>query len=171
MDIEFESRPGKFWPFALKAAVLAAVFATVLSSAWVATLGAIAARANHRFEFESMPTLWDVGKGTVLFSVVTAGWYGPFAFLAGFAGAAVLYLRRRKIRTLKRLVVESMAIGFVLVLLFPLYDAAVYSQQLSAIGYQFSLLQSTGIFVVPIAVSAVCALACRRQFLHRPKPL
>src|ERR1700690_1178156 len=66
--------------------------------------------------------LWEVGRATVLLcpiTIVSCGWFG---FVAGAAGAILLFFRRRSIRSTKRLVVESAAAGLMLGAIFPLAD-------------------------------------------------
>jgi RsiW-degrading membrane proteinase PrsW (M82 family) len=62
----------------------------------------------------SSPTVWDVGRATLLLCPITAVSCGSFGFLAGIAGSAAIYLRRRRIQGTKRLLIESAVAGFVL---------------------------------------------------------
>src|SRR5512138_3126702 len=115
-------RSDKAWLFLLRAAILGAALATVLSSVVFVGLFTLGAHLTRNLDFLSNPTLWDMVKATAFFCVITAEEYGPFGFAAGALGGAVLFTRKKRIRTFKRLFGESVVLGLATVFLFPVYE-------------------------------------------------
>jgi len=133
----------------LKAGAFAALLATLFSAATIELLAAFADRVNG-----STPRLWDIAKATVLLCAITIVPAGSFGFLAAVVAGTVLYLRRDRIRSVRRLLVESSAAGLVMGCLFPVFDAAVNS--LAVPSFRSWLSRYELVFCVPVAV--LCAV-------------
>jgi len=144
----------------LKAAALAAFLATLLSALTIELLTATATRGG-----DSAPRVGDVAKATALLCAITVVPSGSFGFLAGVAGGAVLYMRRKRIRSVRRFLTESAAVGLVLGCLFPVFDAAVNA--LSVRSYRSWLNPFELIYCVPVAIASalLCALVLRRHMV------
>lgn len=155
-----ELRASKSYVFVLQAAALGAVLATVLSAFSFVGLAALDAVTQRRAEFEAVPTLWDLSKATLLMCAITVVWFGPFGSIAGAAAAVVLHLRRRSIRSFKRLLTESAVFGLLAACVLPVYDAAIYSHKLR---YQ-SLAPLILIVPLCIASGAAGGVLFRRHF-------
>jgi len=72
------------------------------------------------------PQTPDRLKVALLLGLLAGTYIGDFGFLAGIAGGFCLDRRKRQIRSTKRLLLESAAVGAVLGALFPLYYLATY---------------------------------------------
>jgi hypothetical protein len=101
----------------LKSGVLAAFLATVVSALAIAVLSA----ARPLIDTTS-PSVWDIGRATLLLLPIIGVSCGSYGFLAGMAGGALLTLRRRHIHSIQRLLIESATTGFLLGVAFPFFD-------------------------------------------------
>jgi hypothetical protein len=156
----------KKWPFLLCTAALGALLTTVLPAVSIACLYALRAASENRMPFESVPTVWDIAKASFYLCALTLVWFGFFGLVAGAAEGAVLYCRRAKIRTIRRLLLESAVFGVVVTLLLPLDAAAVLAVRQRDIDYRFfiacwivGLVPCVGIFVIN-------ALVFRKRFVQ-----
>ena len=142
--------------FIVKAGVLAALLATVFSALIIAILSA----ANPPQGGTTSPTLWEIGRTALLLCPITVVSCGSFGLLAGIAGSAVFQVRKRRIRTTKRLLVESSVAGFLLGFAFPFFDRLLNPPSLGSI---YILLSG------PIGVSCavICGLTFRKHFVQR----
>ncbi len=140
--------------FVFKAGILAAVFATAISALSVALLSA----AVPPHPDTVAPGIFDIVRTALLLCPITAVSCGSYGFLAGLAGSALLNFRRRRIRSVTRLLVEAGIAGLIFGFLFPFFDRFVGQSYLN--GGQM-------LFCAP--VGALCALLCgvvlRRRFL------
>ncbi len=140
--------------FIFKASLLAAVLATVVSALLIAVLSA----ASSFPRGTASPTVLEVASNALLLipiTVVSCGFYG---LVAGLAGSSLLGLRRRRIRSTRRLLIEAGIIGLLFGFLFPFFDHLVSQSYINGMQALFSA-----------PVGALCALLCaaalRRRFL------
>ena|SRR3984893_19302439 len=109
----------------------------------------------------------DAAETVLLLCPITAVSCGPFGLLAGIAGGTAIYLRRRRIRSSKRLLVESAIAGFLMSCLFPFFDAGVNSLFLKS----FQPLVIPGQIILYPILGILCALTCalvfRRYFIRQ----
>jgi hypothetical protein len=163
MENQINSRSA-LWPTILQVAILSALLATVLSSLSFVGLGALDAMVTKQAAFESVPTLWDVVKAAFLLCALTAVWYGPLGFLAGGVGGAILHFRRKRIHTLKRLVLEASALGVAVAVVLPFYALAMSRWLNTWHSTWFGL-----VVVLPLCVvsSVICALVFRRRLVEK----
>jgi hypothetical protein len=140
---------------------MAALLATVLSALTIELLSAFATRGG-----DSAPGVVDIVKATLLLCTITVVSCGSFGFLAGLAGAGAIYLRRRRIRTVWRLLIEAALAGLLMGCLFPLFDAALNSPSLQS--FKSWLNPAQIMFCVPVSITCAlfCGLAFRRHFVH-----
>jgi hypothetical protein len=109
----------------------------------------------------------DAAETALLLLPITAVSCGTFGLLAGIVGGTAIYLRRRRVHSSKRLLVESAISGFLMSCLFPFFDAAVNSLflrsfQLWVIPGQIILYPVLGI---PCALTR--ALVVRKYFIRQ----
>ena len=138
-------------PLILKAAALAALLATVVSAFTIALLSAFATRGG-----DSFPGPWDIAKSSLLLCSITAVSCGSFGFFAGLTGGTVLYARRRRIRSIRRFLIESALAGMVLGCMFPFFDATANSRSFES--FRLWLHPAQIVFCVPVGIT--CALVC-----------
>jgi hypothetical protein len=118
----------------------------------------------------SLPHPLDSVEKMLLLCPITAVSCGPFTVLAGVAGGTAIYLRRRRIRSTRRLLIESALAGLLLSCLFPFFDAAM----------NLLFLKSFELFVIPlqillcpilgIACALTCSLTFRNHFVQQNDP-
>ena len=110
----------------------------------------------------------DVAETVLLLLPITAVSCGPFGLIAAFVGGSAVFLRRRRIRSGKRLLIESGIAGFLLGCLFPFFDLAENSvlvkerPQLMVIPIQLLFYPILGVLC-----AIVCALALRKYFISQ----
>jgi membrane associated rhomboid family serine protease len=138
----------------LKVGVLAAALATIVSALLVAVLSAVGPPLSDT----TSPSILDITKTTILLFPITAVSYGSFGLLAGIIGSATLVVRRRRIRSRRRLLVEASIMGFLLGFLFPFFDRLL-NRYVNPVHVLFSA--PVGTFC-----ALLCALFFRRHFLN-----
>lgn len=155
------SMPGQSRPFIpiLKTGVLAAVLATLFSSFAIEMLAVLGPGGN------SLPGLWDIAGATLFLSAITVVSCGPFGFLAGIVGGVILYLRRSRIRSEKRLLLESVITGLILGCFFPLFDASLNAESLRSFRFWFTPMEFVLCAIAGFNSALVCALAFRKRFV------
>jgi H+/Cl- antiporter ClcA len=139
--------------FILKAGALAAFLATAASALLIATLIGVGPMQGT-----TPPTVLDILRAAFWLTPITAVSCGSFGFLAGIAGSALLDWRRRRIRSTRRLVIESGIVGFVLGFSFLFFDAVVNPRSHGAMQ---ALLSAP----VGMGCAVLCALAFRGRFV------
>jgi hypothetical protein len=107
----------------------------------------------------------DAAETVLLLCPITVVSCGPFGLLAGVAGGSVIYLRRKRIHSTKRLLAESAIAGFLMSCLFPFFDAAMNSFFLKS--FQPLVIPGQIILypVLGIPSALICALVFRRYFI------
>jgi|HubBroStandDraft_2_1064218.scaffolds.fasta_scaffold338459_1 hypothetical protein len=146
-----ENRPWTI--FILKAGTLAAFLATAASALLIATLIGVGP-----LQGTTSPTVLDILRATFWLTPITAVSCGSFGFLAGIVGSALLDWRRLRIRSTRRLLIESGIVGFVLGFMFLFFDGAVNPRSLSF--SEIILSAPTG-----MCCALLCALVFRRRFV------
>jgi hypothetical protein len=136
----------------LKMAVWAAVLASIISALLFTALNAVPPLPGTL-----LPTAWDLAKTTVLLLPMTAVSCGSFGALAGIVGGAFLVLRKPRIHSTRRLMIESGIAGFILGLGFPFFDRLVNHYT-----------RGWGILSAPIG--ALCAMICAVSFRNQLVP-
>lgn len=113
----------------LKAGALNALLLTALSALLIALMngagtealeyrpGVIASSSIRHY----VPNPIELAKTTVLLCPISAVSYGWFGFVTGLGVAALLSLRRRRIRSNKRLIIEATIFGIILGCLYPVF--------------------------------------------------
>jgi hypothetical protein len=146
---------GGYSLFAAKAGALGFLLAVVAAGLTVALL--------HNLEAHSFPNPLDVVKTVILMCPIAVFSCGPYGLLAGVIGGTVLYLRRKRIQTLKRLLLEAAIAGLLMGFAFPIFDGAMNSVPV----LEF-LTPATGIFSILFGVicALLCALAFRQTFVR-----
>jgi hypothetical protein len=139
--------------FVFKAGALAALLATFASALMIAVFTPLTGG--------TVPNAWSIAKTTLLLCPITAVSCGSYGLLAGIAGGAFLNLRRRRVQSTKRLLIESAIAGFLLGFFFPLFDRAMNPPSLS--GMQILLSAPIG-----MCCALVCALTFRNRFVKEP---
>jgi|SRR5579864_1613796 hypothetical protein len=145
----------------LKAGVLAATFATLFSAFAIELLTLLGPIGPT-----SYPSLWDIARAMLLLCAITVVSCGSFGFLAGIAGGTILYFRRGRIRSVKRLLLESSIAGLALGSAFPLFDAAVNSESLRSFRTWLSSAEFILCALGGLISALFCALAFRRRFVQ-----
>jgi hypothetical protein len=112
----------------------------------------------------------DAAETVLLLCPITAVSCAPFGVLAGVAGGTAIYLRRRRIHSILRLLVESAIAGLSLSCLFPFFDVAVNllfhkSHELFVIPMQIFLYPALG-----VACALTSALILRNHFIQQNHP-
>lgn len=143
--------------FIVKAGLLAAVLATVVSALLIVVLSA----ATPPERDTTSPSVFEMAKTAILLCPITAVSCGPFGLLSGLLGSALLSLRKRRIRSIRRLLIEAGIVGFVLGFFFPFFDRLV--SQSYANGFQMLLSAPAGTLC-----ALFCAVLFRHRFLTRP---
>ncbi len=143
---------------AFKAAAFCAVFSTLISAALMVVLPSLGFRSG---EFSSGPTAADIIRSIAFMSVITSVPFGIFGLLAGFGGAFWLRFRRTNIKSRWRLLVEALAVGFVVGGIFLFYDATM---NLLSIGYFDPSVQASMLLPLSAVCAVLCALLFRRSF-------
>lgn len=140
--------------FIVKAGLLAAVLATVVSALLIVVLSA----ATPPERDTTSPSVFEMAKTAILLCPITAVSCGPFGLLSGLLGSALLSLRKRRIRSIRRLLIEAGIIGLLFGFLFPFFYHLVSQSYINGMQALFSA-----------PVGALCALLCaaalRRRFL------
>jgi membrane associated rhomboid family serine protease len=162
------------WPFGLilRVGVLNALLVTVVSALTIALLSGVGTEdvvvirgVGVKQQAPSirswLPNPLEVGKAAALLCPITAVSCGSFGLLAGLAGGALIYRRRRRIRSTKRLLFESAIVGFILGCLFPVFDVLMNR----ALGILHG--GSGASVVIAPAVGILCALLCALVFRKR----
>jgi len=148
----------------LKASLVSGLLATLIPACIVALVGALP--TGLRADTSTSPSILDLSKVALLLCLITVVSCGPFGFLAGAAGSAWLRFRKRRIRSIWRLLVEATAAGFLCGLFFPFFDSAVASPHFQKVGALLNPLQLLLCPVVGMACAWVCALVFRKHFMQ-----
>jgi hypothetical protein len=158
-------RSDRFLAPILKVSMLSALLATVISALTFAVLSALP--TGPRPDLTTRPSTLDIARTALLLCAITAVSCGSFGFLSGAAGSIWLCWRRRRIRSVKRLLAEAGIAGFLLGALFPFFDNLVTARRFST-----STLLSPIQFLLSPALGVVCALACvlvfHKYFIAEP---
>ena len=136
----------------LSIGVVAAVVSTATCALLVASANAIAPFPRDT----SFPGLLTVLKNAALLSPIAAVACGSYGLLAGTVGGALLTWRRRRVHTIRRLLIESSVAGVVLGFLFPFYDVLVNGP-----------IAHADLFILGAPVGLVCAVTCALAFRKR----
>jgi hypothetical protein len=108
----------------------------------------------------SSPQAPDRLKVFLLLAFLAGTYAGDFGFFAGFAGGFWLDRRKQRIRSTRRLLLESAAVGALLGALFPLYYLATNTTRVNA-----AFATSAGLLCA--LVGASCAALFAAAFRHR----
>jgi hypothetical protein len=146
-----ENRPRTI--FILKAGALAAFLATAASALLIVTLIGVGPMQGT-----TSPTVLDILRAAFWLTPITAVSCGSFGFLAGIVGSTLLDWRRQRIRSTRRLLIESGIVGFVLGFTFLFFDGVVNPRSLNSMA----IILSTP---VGVCCALVCALVFRRRFV------
>lgn len=141
--------------FILKGGALAALLATLLSALLIAVLSAFQPLTRT-----GSLGAWDIIKAALLLLPITAVSCGSYGFLAGIVGTSILSWRNARIQSTRRLVTESAILGFLLGLLFPLFDGLLNHGGLNDMQALFSA--PTG-----MCCAILSALALRTSFVTK----
>jgi hypothetical protein len=152
----------------LKASALGALMAIVTPAIAITLLSALPTGA--RPDLSNRPSVVDMVRTAFLLCAITVVPCGSFGFLAGAAGSTWLRFRKRRIRSMKRLLAEAAAAGFLLGILFPFFDSAVNSPPFQRIGVLLTPLQLLLSLVLSIACALICALVFRKHFMEERAP-
>lgn len=150
----------RYVPFIVKAAVLGAVLGTLAPALTITIF------TGMRNGLLLHPV--DATETVLLLFPITAVSCGPFGLIAAVVGGSAIYLRRNRIRSGKRLLIESGIAGFLLGCLFPFFDLAENSvllkerPQLMVIPIQLLFYPILGVLC-----AMVCAWALRRYFIDQ----
>jgi hypothetical protein len=147
----------------LKAGTLSALVATVASALLLTILNALP--TWPRPDLTIGPSALDIVKTTVLLCAITVVSCGSFGFMAGVAGSAWLCFRRKHILSTKRLLVEAAVAGFLLGMLYPVFDSAMNSPHFQKPGVFMNPIQIFFSVVLCTAWALICALVFRKRFI------
>jgi hypothetical protein len=133
----------------LKIALWVAILVSVISALLFTVINAVPPLPRTL-----LPTVWDLVKTTVLLLPITAVSCGSFGALAGIVGGTFLVLRRRRIHSTRRLMIESGIAGFILGLGYPFFDRLLnhYAQ---------------GWAILSAPVGLICAMICAASFRNQ----
>lgn len=144
--------------FTLRVGALNALLATPLSALVIALISTL---GNSAF-----PNLLEIGKTALLLCPITFVSIGSFGFVAGVAGSAWICLRKRRIRTIKHLLVESGIVGLLMGVLFVFLDAAINSSPITSISSSRNPAQILLCWVLSAACALFWAYFFRKRFVH-----
>ena len=149
-----------YGPFILKAAALGAVLGTLAP--------ALAITVFTGLHNGSLLHPVDAAETVLLLFPITAVSCGSFGLIAAVVGGSAVYLRKNRIRSGKRLLIESAIAGFLLGCLFPFFDLAQNSLLLRE-RPQLLVIPGQLLFypVVGVMCALICALAFRRSFTEQ----
>jgi hypothetical protein len=110
----------------------------------------------------------DAAETVLLLFPITVVSCGPFGLLAAVTGGSAIYLRRKHIRSSKRLLTEAAVAGFLLGCLFLFFDAAENSLLLKE-PFQPLVIPEQILFypVLGVLCALICALVLRSSFVQR----
>jgi hypothetical protein len=149
--------------FSFKAGVISAFLATTASALSIAVLNALPVGPGS--SQTSGPGLLDILRAALLLCAITVVSCGSFGFLAGIAGSQWLLLRKRRIHSTKRQLVESGLTGFFLGALFPWFDGFVSWHRFGFGIGGMSLIQLILCPLAGLACALVCALVFRKHLV------
>jgi len=112
------------------------------------------------------PQTPDRLKVALLLGLLAGTYIGDFGFLAGIAGGFWLDRRTRQIRSTKRLLLESAAVGAFLGALFPLYYLATYMTRVNAAS---AVITELFCLTIGSSCAVLFALAFRRRLTAAAK--
>ena len=144
----------KYLTAIFEAGILNALLVTGISSVVIAVGNAIPYGGNG-----VRPGVWEMAKAAVLLSAITVVSFGSLGFLVGVAGSTWMCVRRQRIRTVKRYLMESAKAGLVLGLLFPFIDVLVNLP--AKVGNPLEALLGAPFGVV---CGLICSMVFRRRF-------
>lgn len=139
--------------FILQAGALAALLASLFSALVIAVLSALQPLIQT-----SRPPVWDIIKAAILLVPITAVSCGPYGLLTGTVGAALLKLRRSRIRSARRLALEAAILGFLLGFFFPFFDGLMNRGGTNGMQIVFSA-------PVGMLCAIICALTLRTHLV------
>lgn len=148
----------------LQAAIFNAVLVTVIAAVVIALLSGAAVEVrvvtagSGVGQKMARTTSWhpfELAKAVLWLCPLTAITCGSFGFIAGLAGGSLMYLRARRLRSMKRLTTESGILGFLLACLFPWFDVWTgQAQGIRDLGYS-----GADLLLAPV-LGCLCALIC-----------
>jgi hypothetical protein len=141
-----------------KVGVISALLATTTSALSITVLSALPLGPSS--SQTSGPSASDLVRTAFLLCAITVVSCGSFGFLAGVAGSQWLLLRKRRIHSSKRLIVESSLAGFFLGALFPWFDGLVNWHRF---GFGIGGMSVIQLILCPL-LGLMCALACALVF-------
>ena len=116
----------------------------------------------------------DAVETALLLLPITAVSCGSFGLITAVLGGSAVFLRRKRIRTEKRLLIESAILGFLLGCLFPFFDLALNSLFLRQ-RPQLLVIRGQLLFypILGVLCALICAVAVRQSFsaLNREAPI
>ncbi|MBI2682975.1 MAG: hypothetical protein HYX26_07145 [Acidobacteriales bacterium] len=161
MDSQSGTTKYRFLTFVLKAGLLNAALASVLSALIIETLYMVV--EYRRIEGVELPGFLGFLCTVVLLLPITMVSCGSFGFLAGAAGAFWMHARRKKIKTVRRLRVESTVLGALAGVAFPFFDRGM--NELLAAGGGGGFTPIIHLFTIPAGVT--CSLITAAWFQGR----
>jgi nitrate reductase gamma subunit len=144
--------------FLLKVAACSGLVATVVP--------AVAIEFFATLDNRAWPSPLHFLATVLLLCPITAVSCGLFGAVAGILGGSVLYLRRIRIRSVKRLLLESGVAGLVFGLLYLPVDAAANSPSLKSFRPSMDPRQMTLTLPLAILCAVICALFFRKRFVQ-----
>jgi len=152
MEVARSDPPARKLALFLKAGFLNAALVTAIAAFMIALTSDAGTEydpgANPTSPPGQLPNLWELGKTAILLCPITAVSYGSFGLLAGGLGGALVFRRRRRIHSLRRLLAEAGAMGLLLAVFFPLLHVTMTWAQ---------------VFVC-VMLGAPCAMVCAFVF-------
>jgi len=136
----------------LRVGALAIALATAISALLIAILSAV----NPLYRETTSPSVLEILESAALLCPITAVSAGSFGLLAGISGGAVLRLRKQRIRSTKRLLLEASIIGCLLSFLFPFFDRLLNPTSVNSMY-----------LIMSIPIGVICAVLCAFTFRHR----
>lgn len=157
MEAQRSGAPARKFTLFLNAGLLNALLVTAMSAFMIA----LASGAGTEYELGNsqvssrslLPDPWELSKTAVLLCPITAVSYGSFGLLAGSLGCALVFWRRRRIHSLRRLLAEAAVVGLLLGVFFPLLHVTM------------NWTQVFFCVVLGAPCAMVCAFVFRRHFL------
>lgn len=110
------------------------------------------------------PDIGQVLRVTPLLLPITFVSFGSYGFLAGFAGSAWINRRRKRIWSMKRLLLHCLALGFLFTVAFPFFDI-LWNLLLSASTYHRSPLQLLSCMPIGMTCALSTAMVFRKHLI------
>jgi hypothetical protein len=148
----------------LKVGVISAFLATTTSALSIAVLSGLPLGPGSGQT--GGPGVLDILRAALLLCAITVVSCGSYGFLAGVAGSQWLLLRKRRIHSTKRLLVESSLVGFFLGVLFPWFDGFVNWHRFGFGIGGTSVIQLIFCPLLGLTCALVCALVFRKNLIE-----